>query len=162
VRGRLADKGANLPGTPRPGRRDKRSGNRRLRANTPAGPAVRLPRHPLRRLDFEIPATVKGLTEAGFFRLCRPHGLGGLEADPITVLHVVEEIARHDGSAAWCALNCSIPGVLQSFLAQEGTREIGSALDLVVNGIIAPSGRALEVEGGYRVTDFAQHALPLP
>jgi alkylation response protein AidB-like acyl-CoA dehydrogenase len=64
----------------------------------------------------------------------------------------VEEIARRDGSAAWCALNCSIAGVLQSFLAQEGTREIGSALDLVVNGIIAPSGRALEVEGGYRVT----------
>jgi hypothetical protein len=60
----------------------------------------------------------------------------------------VEEIARHDGSAAWCALNCSIAGVLQSFLAQEGTREIGSALDLVVNGIIAPSGRALEVEAG--------------
>jgi alkylation response protein AidB-like acyl-CoA dehydrogenase len=103
--------------------------------------------------DRRLPAaTVKGLTEAGFFRLCRPRGLGGLEADPITVLHVVEEIARHDGSAAWCALNCSIAGALQSFLAQEGTREVGSALDLVVNGTIAPSGRALEVEGGYRVT----------
>ena len=103
--------------------------------------------------DRRLPAaTVKVLTEAGFFRLCRPHELGGLEADPITVLNVVEEIARHDGSAAWCALNCSIAGVLQSFLAQEGAREIGSALDVVVNGVFAPSGRAFfEVEGGYRV-----------
>ena len=103
--------------------------------------------------DRRLPAaTAKGLTEAGFFRLCRPRALGGLEADPITVLNVVEELARHDGSAAWCALNCSVAGVLQSFLAQEGAREIGSALDAVVNGVFAPSGRALEVERGYRVT----------
>ena len=98
------------------------------------------------------PATVKGLTEAGLFRLCRPRELGGLEADPITVLRVFEEIARHDGSAAWCALNCSIASVLQSFLLREGAREIGSALDMVVNGVFAPSGRALETEGGYRVS----------
>ena len=101
-----------------------------------------------RRLPGE---TARSLTEAGFFRLCRPHQLGGVEVDPITVLEVVEEIARHDGSAAWCALNCSVAGVLQSFLAQEGAREIGSAPDGVVNGVFAPSGRAVEVEGGYRV-----------
>lgn len=76
-----------------------------------------------------------------FFRLCRPHHLGGLEADPLTVIDVVEEIARHDGSAAWCALNCGIAGVLQSLLAHEGASEIGSAPDVVVNGIIAPTGR---------------------
>lgn len=101
-----------------------------------------------RRLPGE---TARALTKAGFFRLCRPHQLGGLEVDPITVLEVVEEIARHDGSAAWCALNSSVAGVLQSFLAQEGAREIGSSPDGVVNGVFAPSGRALEVEGGYRV-----------
>jgi alkylation response protein AidB-like acyl-CoA dehydrogenase len=103
--------------------------------------------------DRRLPAaTAKGLTDAGFFRLCRPHELGGLEADPTTVVQVVEELARHDGSAAWCALNCGIAGVLQSFLAPEGAREIGSAHDVVVNGVIAPSGRALKVDGGYRVT----------
>lgn len=97
-------------------------------------------------------ATAKALTEAGLFRLCRPRQLGGLEADPITVLDVVEEIARHDGSAAWCALNSGIAGVLQSFLAPEGASEIGSAPEVVVNGVIAPSGRAVEVDGGYRVS----------
>jgi alkylation response protein AidB-like acyl-CoA dehydrogenase len=103
--------------------------------------------------DRRLPAaTAKALTEAGFFRLCRPGQLGGLEADPLTVLDVVEELARHDGSAAWCALHCGIAGVLQSFLAPEGTREIGTARDVVINGVIAPSGRAVEVDGGYRVT----------
>lgn len=103
--------------------------------------------------DRRLPtATAKALTEAGLFRLCRPHRLGGLEADPLSVLEVVEEIARHDGSAAWCALNCGIAGVLQSFLAQDGAREIGSTPDVVLNGVIAPSGRAIVVDGGYRVT----------
>ncbi len=103
--------------------------------------------------DRRLPvATARALREAGFFRLCRPRSLGGLEADPLTVLEVVEELARHDGSAAWCALNCGITGALQSLLTPEGAREIGSDPDDVLNGIIAPTGRAIEVEGGYRVT----------
>ena len=86
------------------------------------------------------------------FRLCRSRRLGGLETDPLTVIDVVEELARHDGSAAWCALNCGIAGVLQSFLASEGASEIGASHDVVVNGVIAPAGRAAEVDGGYRVS----------
>jgi hypothetical protein len=71
-------------------------------------------------------------TEAGFFRLCRPRALGGLETDPITVLHVVEELARNDGSAAWCALNCSIAGALQSYQPLQGRgREASVLLALV-------------------------------
>jgi indole-3-acetate monooxygenase len=103
--------------------------------------------------DRRLPAAAaEALTEAGFFRLCRPHQLGGLQADPITVLNVVEELARHDGSSAWCALNCGIAGVLQSFLAPEGGREIGASHDVVINGVIAPTGQAVEVDGGYRVS----------
>jgi len=97
-------------------------------------------------------ATADALTDAGMFRLCRSRELGGLETDPLTVIDVIEELARHDGSAAWCALNCSIAGVLQSFLAPDGAHEIGAGHDVVVNGVIAPSGRAVEVDGGYRVS----------
>lgn len=103
--------------------------------------------------DRSLPAaTAKALTEAGLFRLCRPRQLAGLEADPITVIEVVEELARHDGSAAWCAVNCGIAGVLQSLTAADGVAEIGAGHDVILNGIIAPSGRAVEVDGGYRVT----------
>jgi alkylation response protein AidB-like acyl-CoA dehydrogenase len=98
------------------------------------------------------PAMAKALTEAGLMRMCRPRELGGLEADPVTVLLVCEELGRHDGSAAWCALNCSIAGMVQAFLPREGARELGAAPALVVNGVFAPNGRALEVAGGYRIT----------
>lgn len=103
--------------------------------------------------DRRLPgAAADALTEAGMFRLCRSRQLGGLETDPLTVIDVIEELARHDGSAAWCALNCGIAGVLQSFLAPEGASEIGTSHDVVVNGVIAPTGRAVEVDGGYRVS----------
>ena len=96
-------------------------------------------------------AAATALTDAGFFRLCRPRHLGGLEADPPTVLASIEELARSDGSAAWCALNSGIAGVLHAFLPHEGATETGGA-DVVANGVIAPSGRAVERDGGYLVT----------
>ena len=96
-------------------------------------------------------AAVTALTDAGFFRLCRPRRLGGLEADPLAVLASIEELATHDGSAAWCALNSGIAGALHAFLPHEGANETGSD-DTVVNGVIAPSGRAIERDGGYLVT----------
>jgi alkylation response protein AidB-like acyl-CoA dehydrogenase len=98
-----------------------------------------------RRLHAEA---AKALTQAGFFRLCRPRHLGGLEADPPAVLVAIEELARHDGSAAWCALNSGVAGALHSFLPRDGARETGSE-NAVVNGIIAPSGRAVESDGGH-------------
>jgi alkylation response protein AidB-like acyl-CoA dehydrogenase len=98
------------------------------------------------------PASAKALTKAGLFRLCRPRDLGGFETDPLTVLAICEELARHDGSAAWCALNCSAAGMVQAFLSRDGARELGVAPDLVVNGVFAPNGRAVQVEGGYRVS----------
>jgi alkylation response protein AidB-like acyl-CoA dehydrogenase len=96
-------------------------------------------------------AAAQALTEAGFFRLCRARDLGGLEADPPAVLASVEELARHDGSAAWCALNSGIAGALHSFLPDDGARETGRN-DPVVNGLIAPSGRAVERDGGHVIT----------
>ena len=96
-------------------------------------------------------AAATALADAGFFRLCRPRHLGGLEADPPTVLASVEELARHDASAAWCALNSGIAGVLHSFLPSQGATETGGD-DTVVNGVIAPSGRAVRTDGGYVVT----------
>jgi alkylation response protein AidB-like acyl-CoA dehydrogenase len=102
--------------------------------------------------DRQLPrATAAALQDAGLFRLCRPRRLGGLEADPLTVIDVIEELARHDASSAWCALNSGIAGLLQTFLPAEANRVIG-AVDTVVNGVVAPSGHAVESGDGYRVS----------
>ena len=45
---------------------------------------------------------VAALHEAGLFRLLLPRSLAGPEVDPPTFVQVIEAIARHDASTAWC------------------------------------------------------------
>jgi alkylation response protein AidB-like acyl-CoA dehydrogenase len=48
------------------------------------------------------PEVVSGLIENGFFRLLQPRSLGGAELDPMSFVQVLEEVARHNASTAWC------------------------------------------------------------
>ena len=51
----------------------------------------------------ELPeAIVEALIERGLFRLLLPRALGGAELRPAAYVPVIEEIARHDASVAWC------------------------------------------------------------
>ena len=58
-----------------------------------------------------LPKTlVERMKEAGFYRLMIPHSLGGLHADPLTYLRVVELMAEGCGSVGW---NLANNGVVQ-------------------------------------------------
>ena len=50
------------------------------------------------------PEAVKALRESGLFRLKLPAVLGGAEADPVTEMVVLEELAYHDFTSGWCTM----------------------------------------------------------
>ncbi len=98
-------------------------------------------------------ALVEALAQAGFFRLWIPCTLGGEEADPMTLVRVVEEIARADGAAGWCVGIGGEYGAFGGYLPAEAAREIYGSDPLVrTAGAFRPFGNAVVVDGGYRVT----------
>jgi indole-3-acetate monooxygenase len=95
---------------------------------------------------------IRGLIDAGVFRMLLPRSLGGDETDPLTVCRVVEEVATQDGAAGWCAMIGTCNSHFGGLLPAAGAREIFADRDVVLAGTFRPSGVAVAVEGGYRVT----------
>ena len=103
-----------------------------------------------RRLPMPL---VEAMAQAGLFRLWIPRSLGGEEADPMTLVWVVEEVSRADGAAGWCLANGGEYGAFGGYLPQDAAREIyGSDPHIRTAGALRPSGTAVAVAGGYRVT----------
>lgn len=95
---------------------------------------------------------VRGLVDAGVFRMLVPRSLGGGEVDPVTACRVVEEVSILDGSVGWCAMIGACNGHFGGLLPAAGARQIYGDRDVVLAGTFRPSGVAMPVEGGYRVT----------
>jgi alkylation response protein AidB-like acyl-CoA dehydrogenase len=93
------------------------------------------------------------IAESGLFKVAVPVAEGGLGADILTTLQVIEEVARADGSTGWC-LAMGINTFRQSAqLAPEVRRTIFYSDPIGVSaGSANPRGRAVAVPGGYRVT----------
>jgi alkylation response protein AidB-like acyl-CoA dehydrogenase len=96
---------------------------------------------------------VLDLANAGLFKVAVPEAEGGLGANIVTTLEVIEEVARADGSTGWC-LAMGINTFRQAAqLAPEVRREIFYSDPVGVSaGSANPRGRAVAVPGGYRVT----------
>ncbi len=104
--------------------------------------------------DRRIPAPlVEALYDAGVFKAMLPHEVGGLEAEPVEWLQMVEELARINGSVGWMALIQS--GVGLTFLDPERFERFreraGGRLILAMN-LGRRAGKAVKVEGGYRIS----------
>lgn len=98
------------------------------------------------------PESVAALREAGAFKLLVPRALGGSQASLGSYLAVLEELGRADGSAGWCAMIGATSGLLSALLPEEAGREVFGPEDATSCGVFAPMGRAVPVEGGYRVS----------
>lgn len=104
------------------------------------------------------PRLVADMHAAGLFRMLLPAWLNGAALDPLTYTGVVEEIARHDASAAWCVnqgSGCSmVAGNLDPAIAR---RVFGKPTDVLAWGP-SPGARAVAVDGGYRLDYNASFA----
>jgi indole-3-acetate monooxygenase len=99
------------------------------------------------------PPLVTALYNSGVFRAMLPREVGGLEAEPIEWLQMIEELARINASAGWLAFIQS--GIGLTFLDPEQFERfrvrVGGRLIIAMSlGRIA--GKAVKAEGGYRIT----------
>jgi len=99
------------------------------------------------------PDLVMDIANARLFRVALPEAEGGLGADILTTLQVIEEIARADGSTGWC-LAMGINTLRQSAqFGPEVRRQIFFSDPIGISaGSANPRGRAVAAPGGYRVT----------
>ena len=99
------------------------------------------------------PPLVDALHEAGVFRAMLPHELAGLEAEPVEWLRLIEELSRINASVGWNAFIQS--GIGLTFLDPETFerfRERGGGRLILAMNLGRMAGKAVRVEGGYRVS----------
>ena len=97
-------------------------------------------------------AIVQGMREAGVFGMAMPRIWGGAELDPLTQFRVLETLAIADGSVGWCAMiNCD-GGYITAFLDDDVGRAMYPDLQLGTAAAATPTGQAVKVPGGYRVS----------
>lgn len=105
------------------------------------------------RLRVVPESSIKDLEASGFFRMLQPRRFDGLESDPVDFYTAVRMIASACGSTGWVS---SVLGVhpwqvaLFDDTAQQAVWGDDSATRL--SSSYAPTGKAMLVEGGYRLS----------
>jgi indole-3-acetate monooxygenase len=99
------------------------------------------------------PRVHRALAEAGVYRMLVPRAAGGDELALPIALRVVETLAAADGSTGWCAAIGSGTNALGAYLDPvAAAATLWADPNSVSAGVFAPVGRALSVDGGYRVS----------
>jgi alkylation response protein AidB-like acyl-CoA dehydrogenase len=122
-----------------------------LRAATDLQPDILAVRDAIDRDRALPPRLVETLRSAGLFHLWLPKAIGGPELHPAEFLPVIEALAHADGSVGWCAANASVLSLVAGTLPEATARAIFGQR-AVAAGSAGPTGKAVMVQGGYRVT----------
>ncbi len=84
--------------------------------------------------------------------MAMPRSSGGPELDPLTQFRVFETLAMADGSVGWCAMiNCD-GGYVTAYLEKDVGRAMYPDIGVSTAAAVTPTGQAIPVAGGYRVT----------
>ncbi|MFF7311746.1 acyl-CoA dehydrogenase family protein [Streptomyces sp. NPDC008137] len=123
----------------------------RVRAHLPEIAARSAEAEAARAVPAEI---IAALRDAGVFRMSLPRAWGGEQLGLVESARVVREISEADGSTGWTVQAASMAWFFVRSLPRETleTEVFGDGADLLLRGAIAPKGRAVPVEGGYRLS----------
>lgn len=102
----------------------------------------------------ELPRPLfEALADAGLFHMCVPRALGGQETDFPQQVLVGEALGRADASTAWAVNQGATFASFSAYMHPDAARAIWTDLPRsVVSNTPEPSGKAIVVPGGYRVT----------
>lgn len=102
----------------------------------------------------ELPRPVfEAIADAGLFLLCVPKSLGGGEIDFPTQIRIAEVLGLADASTAWAVDQGMTFASFSAYMQPDAAREIWTNTPRsVVSNTPEPSGKAIVVPGGYRVS----------
>ncbi|MGW4841381.1 acyl-CoA dehydrogenase family protein [Nocardia brasiliensis] len=101
----------------------------------------------------QLPADiVERLRAMGIYAMGFSAELGGPGLTSLEQLEVFEALAYGDTATGWCAMIGAATGVYAGFLDEQAVAELMPTRDLITAGLIAPTGRADRVPGGYRLS----------
>ena len=100
------------------------------------------------------PEAVAALRDSGMFRLKLCTEMGGAEADPVTEMLVLENLAYHDLTSGWCTMvGATAIASLGTFLTPSGLAKVFQNGQIPTASIsFFPAGRAKREGKGYRVS----------
>jgi alkylation response protein AidB-like acyl-CoA dehydrogenase len=99
-----------------------------------------------RRMHDDI---IDALTDAGILKMRVPVRYGGYESDMGTVVDVLAELGRGDGSTAWTVAVWAISTWMTGLFPDEVQDEVFATPDVRISGILSPSAVAVPADGGY-------------
>jgi alkylation response protein AidB-like acyl-CoA dehydrogenase len=98
------------------------------------------------------PQAVNAILDAGLLKSLTPRAYGGFEMEPVAALRLFEAVSRIDSAAGWITANSSGIATLPMLLPAEGAAELFSQPRTLLAGGWFPPGKAVPVQGGYRVS----------
>jgi 3-hydroxy-9,10-secoandrosta-1,3,5(10)-triene-9,17-dione monooxygenase len=105
------------------------------------------------RLRVVPDANIKELAETGFFRLLQPIRYGGMEAEPETFYTAVKEIAGSCGSTGWVSSVVGVHPWQVALFGDEAQQAVwGEDPDTLLSSSYAPTGKAVQAEGGFTLS----------
>jgi 3-hydroxy-9,10-secoandrosta-1,3,5(10)-triene-9,17-dione monooxygenase len=105
------------------------------------------------RLRVVPEASVKELEETGFFKLLQPKRFDGFESDPIDFYTAVRDIASACGSTGWVSSVVGVHPWQVALFADEAQQAVwGSDTSTRLSSSYAPTGKAVQAEGGFQLS----------